>query len=249
MDFAAFVADFRLEPSAAQRRPVPKRQREQAATCTPQENEHAIEQDEATQASCEPAQESPHFAAMKRHCTEASSKRSSPCETERSHVGPFSTASIAEASAKQVSETAQPERLAAPLSASRGEPSQLPSCSSAAPSARPTVAQRLEELELIMCYREARRASVDDFHAFLLSLSGCSDEEATCANSRGTGDGGSEAHLHGRYWALVACLLSVQVRDAVALRAVKALMVIHFKFACEKHETPTLHERSAVIRG
>ena len=60
----------------------------------------------------------------------------------------------------------------------------------------------LQELELIKCFRSGRSATVDEFHAFLLSLHG----------------------PQGRFWALVACLLSVQCRDVVALEAVKALM-------------------------
>ena len=54
-------------------------------------------------------------------------------------------------------------------------------------------------------FRSQSRASVDDFHAFLLSL-----------GDRGDADG--------RFWALVACLLSVQCRDGVALAATRALM-------------------------
>ena len=60
---------------------------------------------------------------------------------------------------------------------------------------------RLAELSLIRSYRAQSRASVDDFHAFLVKQTGA----------------------EGRYWALVACLLSVQCRDAVSLAAVRAL--------------------------
>ena len=59
------------------------------------------------------------------------------------------------------------------------------------------------ELELVRCFRAGKRATVDEFHAFLLSLGG---------------------QAHGRFWALVACLLSVQCRDVVALEAIKALL-------------------------
>jgi endonuclease-3 len=60
----------------------------------------------------------------------------------------------------------------------------------------------LAEYELIARYRCTRRATVDGFNAFLLSLHGA----------------------EGRYWALVACLLSVQCLDDVALKAVRKLM-------------------------
>ena len=60
---------------------------------------------------------------------------------------------------------------------------------------------RLAELSLIRAYRAQSRASVDDFHAFLVEQTGA----------------------EGRYWALVACLLSVQCRDAVSLGAARAL--------------------------
>ena len=71
--------------------------------------------------------------------------------------------------------------------------------------------QRLVELELIAAFREVTRASVDDFHAFLISL-----------GTGGETDIGSP--VHGRFWALVACLLSVQCRDHVALSATRALL-------------------------
>lgn len=61
----------------------------------------------------------------------------------------------------------------------------------------------LTELELIRVYRLKHRSTVDDFNHFLISL---------------------ESNATGRYWALVACLLSVQCRDGVALEAVRALM-------------------------
>ena len=62
---------------------------------------------------------------------------------------------------------------------------------------------RLAELALIRGFRsELPRQTVDEFHQFLLNLRG----------------------ELGRYWALVACLLSVQCRDVVALRAVRALI-------------------------
>ena len=71
--------------------------------------------------------------------------------------------------------------------------------------------QRLAELELVTAFREVTRASVDDFHAFLISL-----------GTGGETDLGSP--VHGRFWALVACLLSVQCRDSVALSATRALL-------------------------
>ena len=69
------------------------------------------------------------------------------------------------------------------------------------------VARKLLEYELISSFRQNGRydrgkATVDEFHRFLLALRG----------------------EQGRYWALVACLLSVQCLDTVALRAVRALM-------------------------
>ena len=82
-----------------------------------------------------------------------------------------------------------------------------PSC---APPHGPTTADpsaaadvRLAELKLIQKYRTTTPASVDVFHRFLLSL-------------------GERAH--GRFWALVACLLSVQCRDSVALEVCRRLM-------------------------
>ncbi len=57
-------------------------------------------------------------------------------------------------------------------------------------------ARRLAEYELVASFRRGRRASVDEFNEFLLSLRG----------------------PRGRYWALVACLCSVQCLDSVALR-------------------------------
>ena len=73
----------------------------------------------------------------------------------------------------------------------------------AAPAPAPErVATHLLELVLVKRFRAGRRATVDDFHAFLLSLGGQRD---------------------GRWWALAACLLSVQCRDVVALETVKAL--------------------------
>ena len=67
--------------------------------------------------------------------------------------------------------------------------------------------RKLAEYELISSFRQSTagrhpKATVDDFHRFLLTLRG----------------------EQGRYWALVACLLSVQCLDTVALRAVRALM-------------------------
>jgi len=72
-------------------------------------------------------------------------------------------------------------------------------------------AKKLAEFALIASYRETTGASVDEFHRFLLSL----------------GTGGEPAlgdPRHGRFWALVACLLSVQCRDHVALAATRDLI-------------------------
>ena len=61
----------------------------------------------------------------------------------------------------------------------------------------------LKEYNLIAQYRKRSKATVDEFHNFLLSLR--NDEK-------------------GRYWALVACLLSVQCRDKVSLEAIRSLI-------------------------
>lgn len=61
----------------------------------------------------------------------------------------------------------------------------------------------LKEYKLIAEYRGKTKATVDDFHRFLLSLR--NDQQ-------------------GRYWALIACLLSVQCRDVVSLQAIRSLM-------------------------
>ena len=70
----------------------------------------------------------------------------------------------------------------------RVEPPSKPDCSTSAECSSASAECWLQELELIRHFRSGRRATVDDFHAFLLSLHG------------------PEA----RFWALVACLLSVQ---------------------------------------
>ena len=70
---------------------------------------------------------------------------------------------------------------------------------------------RLAEYRLIASYRDTSRASVDEFHRFLVAL-GAGDEPDV-------GDA-----RHGRFWALVACLLSVQCRDNVALVATRELL-------------------------
>ena len=71
----------------------------------------------------------------------------------------------------------------------------------------PSTNRYLSEYALISSFREQRRTSVDDFHEFLLTL-GC----------------GGVNNLEGRFWAVVACLLSVQCRDTVALETTQALM-------------------------
>ena len=65
------------------------------------------------------------------------------------------------------------------------------------------VADRLRQLSLITAYRIVRPATVDDFHAFLVSL---------------------PPGPRGNYWALISALLSVQCRDKVALAAAKRLI-------------------------
>ena len=70
-----------------------------------------------------------------------------------------------------------------------------------------TSASRLAEFALISSYRAKSKASVDAFHAFLVSLPQTASDPA-----------------HGRFWALVACLLSVQCRDVVALEVTRGLM-------------------------
>jgi endonuclease-3 len=70
---------------------------------------------------------------------------------------------------------------------------------------------RLAEYRLIASYRDVSKASVDDFHQFLVGL--------------GTGaEPDVGAPKLGRFWALVACLLSVQCRDTVALLATRDLL-------------------------
>ena len=68
------------------------------------------------------------------------------------------------------------------------EPPAKPDCSTSAECSSANAECWLQELELIRHFRSGRRATVDDFHAFLLSLHGPA----------------------ARFWALVACLLSVQ---------------------------------------
>ena len=84
---------------------------------------------------------------------------------------------------------------------------------------------RLAELAVIIDYRQNKGATVDAFHSFLLSLgSSQPTREATtlCKTENPTGESSVaessvvERHddrSHGRYWALIACLLSVQCRD------------------------------------
>jgi endonuclease-3 len=73
-----------------------------------------------------------------------------------------------------------------------------------------TKSERLIEYALIKAFRSSKHASVDDFHAFLISL--------------GSGGDGSRGERDGRFWALIACLLSVQCRDSVALDVTRSLM-------------------------
>ena len=78
-------------------------------------------------------------------------------------------------------------------------------------TAAPTTNAKLAQYRLISNYRESSRASVDEFHHFLLAL--------------GTGGEPDVGHpRHGRFWALVACLLSVQCRDVVALSVARDLL-------------------------
>ena len=89
--------------------------------------------------------------------------------------------------------------------ASASSPAASSIAAAAAAEGPERVATHLLELALVKRFRAGRRATVDDFHAFLLSLGGQRD---------------------GRWWALAACLLSVQCRDVVALETVKALMAL-----------------------
>eukprot|EP00946_MAST-07B_sp_MAST-7B-sp1_P002308 g2308.t1 len=68
------------------------------------------------------------------------------------------------------------------------------------------VGARLRQLSLINAYRTVRPATVDDFHAFLVSL---------------------PPGPTGNYWALISALLSVQCRDKVALAAARRFMRDH----------------------
>lgn len=99
--------------------------------------------------------------------------------------------------------------MVAQATPSQPEPeAQEPPVAASSSSAQVTSAagcSHFAEYALIAKYREHTRASVDDFHAFLLSL-------GTCAAG------------HGRFWALIACLLSVQCRDSVALEVTRVLM-------------------------
>ena len=65
-----------------------------------------------------------------------------------------------------------------------------------------TTQTRLLEYSLIRHFRLVCKTSVDDFHLFLMSLRGET----------------------GRYWALVASILSVQCRDVVSLAVVRKIM-------------------------
>ena len=69
----------------------------------------------------------------------------------------------------------------------RVEPPSKPDCSTSAECSSSSTECWLQELELIKHFRCGRHATVDDFHAFLLSLHGPAAP----------------------FWALVACLLSV----------------------------------------
>jgi len=77
----------------------------------------------------------------------------------------------------------------------------------------------IAEYELIARYRRTHRSTVDGFNTFLLSLHG----------------------TEGRYWALVACLLSVQCLDEVALKAVRKLMATTAELQ-ESHAVPAIEE-------
>ena len=90
-------------------------------------------------------------------------------------------------------------------------PKELVIKSAAAATPATSTAKKLAEYRLIASYREQTRASVDEFHAFLIGLG--TGTEADVGEPR-----------HGRFWALVACLLSVQCRDHVALVATRALL-------------------------
>ena len=84
---------------------------------------------------------------------------------------------------------------------------------------------RLAELAVIMDYRQNKGATVDDFNSFLLSLGSpqlTNETEVTCKTENPSGEASAaepsvverrDDRSHGRYWALIACLLSVQCRD------------------------------------
>jgi endonuclease-3 len=110
-----------------------------------------------------------------------------------------------------------------PLSRRPSEPDKTESSANRAPAhavedglhpcfaTRSNASTSLAEYDLICSYRGVTQASVDAFHGFLVAL--------------GTG---GEPHLgdptHGRFWALIACLLSVQCRDVVALEVTREIM-------------------------
>ena len=124
---------------------------------------------------------------------------------------------------------AVPEAAKRPRVEPPAKPVELPSkpdCSASAECSSANAECWLQELELIRHFRSGRRATVDDFHAFLLSLHGPA----------------------ARFWALVACLLSVQCRDVVALETVKALMRTCPGGAVEVRDLPKEALESAVRR-
>ena len=116
-----------------------------------------------------------------------------------------SSPKVSAPSGNAAAKASAPSGSSAAAKASQAKPA--PSASSAPLSA----AEKLREYRLIASFRQGKRASVDDFHHFLLSL-GTGEEP-------GVGD-----PQHGMFWALVASLLSVQCRDRVALAATRAML-------------------------
>ena len=83
---------------------------------------------------------------------------------------------------------------------------------------------RLAELAILTDYRRNKSASVDAFNSFLLSLGTpqdpcgidipCKPEISSVQSPTATSTVATHhTQMHGRFWALIACLLSVQCRD------------------------------------
>lgn len=83
---------------------------------------------------------------------------------------------------------------------------------------------RLAELAILTDYRRNKSASVDAFNSFLLSLgtpqdsrdidTPCKSEISSVQSPTATSTvARHHTQMHGRFWALIACLFSVQCRD------------------------------------